>query len=293
MSAQETFGRDRGVLASDDEPAGSHASVGLSLRSVTKNFSTRGSQRIDAVSDLSLDVRPEEFVSLVGPSGCGKSTLLGMIAGLLPTTSGEIRMDDTPVAGPSPDRGVVFQESSVLPWLRAIDNVTFGLEIQSQGTKAQRRDLAEHYLELVGLKDFSGYYPKEMSGGMRQRLAIAQTLVCRPQVLLMDEPFGALDAFTRDVLQIALLDIWESERKTVVFVTHSVDEAVFLSDRIVVMGTNPGRILEIVDVPLARPRSSDVRGEPEFGDTRRHVWGLITDAQGAIDTASSKTREPA
>lgn len=267
-----------------DTAAGSSGHTGaggLAVHGVSKSFDTVRGERFVALRDVNLEVRPEEFVSLVGPSGCGKSTLLAMIAGLVPPSTGEIRAGGQLVTGPSPERGVVFQESSVLPWRRALENVTFGLELAGSGTARERRATAQHYLGLVGLTGFEAYYPKELSGGMRQRLAIAQTLACDPRILLMDEPFGALDAFTRDVLQTVLLDIWEAERKTVCFVTHSVDEAVYLSDRIVVMGSRPGRVAEVIEVDLPRPRSTEVRGSTGFGHARSRVWDSLDAAQRA------------
>ncbi|MGP4020612.1 ABC transporter ATP-binding protein [Saccharopolyspora sp. 5N708] len=248
----------------------------LALSNVSKQFTADGREFI-AVTDVNLDISVGEFVCVVGPSGCGKSTLLMMIAGLLTPTSGRIAMNGTEVTSPAPSRGVVFQEGGVLPWRTVLRNVTYGLELQGSGTRSERISRAREYLDMVGLSDFEERLPKQLSGGMRQRLAIAQSLVCDPQVLLMDEPFGALDAFTRESLQLALLDIWENQRTTVCFVTHSVDEAVILADRIVVMAARPGRVAMEVPVPLARPRTPEVRATDEFQKIRQVVWQAMND----------------
>ena len=206
-----------------------------------------------ALARVDLQLIENSFTCLLGPSGCGKSTLLNMIAGFVPPTTGQLLVDEERVAGASADRGVVFQEYALFPWRTALGNVEFG-PLMRRKPAAERRATARHYLELVGLEGHEAKYPSELSGGMKQRVAIARALANGPSVLLMDEPFGALDAQTREVLQEELLRIWEHERKTVVFVTHSISEAVFLADRIVVMATQPGSIKQIVDVALRRPR---------------------------------------
>ena len=205
-----------------------------------------------------LSVRDGEFLSLLGPSGCGKSTFLNILAGLVPQSSGDIRVDGEPVSAARHKLGVVFQGYALFPWRTVRKNVETGLEIR-RVSRAQRRAEAEHYLRLVGLLDFADHYPHQLSGGMRQRVAIARALAYGPEVLLMDEPFGALDAQTRESLQQELLGIWEQSAKTVVFVTHSIDEAIFLSDRVAVMGRGPGRVKEIIDVDLPRPRDASLR----------------------------------
>ncbi|MCI2417398.1 ABC transporter ATP-binding protein [Saccharopolyspora sp. K220] len=257
-------------------PAASAFPQMLALSNVSKRF-TVDDREFVAVTDVNLDIAAGEFVCVVGPSGCGKSTLLMMMAGLLAPSSGRIEMAGTEVTSPAPSRGVVFQEGGVLPWRTVLRNVTYGLELQGSGTRSERIGRAREYLRMVGLADFENRLPKELSGGMRQRLAIAQSLVCDPQVLLMDEPFGALDAFTRESLQLALLDIWENQRTTVCFVTHSVDEAVILADRIVVMAARPGRVAMEVSVPLARPRTAEVRATEEFQKIRQVVWQAMND----------------
>jgi len=211
-----------------------------------------------ALERVCVDIEDGTFVSLLGPSGCGKSTLLNMIAGFVDKTEGRIQVDGVDVAGPSGERGMVFQEYALFPWLTAIDNVAFGPRINGVG-RDERRELAERYLRMVGLQDHAKKYPYELSGGMKQRVSIARALANKPSILLMDEPFGALDAHTREIMQDELLEIWAQEKKTVIFVTHSVSEAVFLSDRVVLMEANPGRVEHIFDIDLPRPRdrSSD------------------------------------
>jgi NitT/TauT family transport system ATP-binding protein len=224
-----------------------------------------------AVHDVSLEMRHEHFVCLLGPSGCGKSTLLNMIAGFVMPTSGRILVDDRPVTGPGRDRGVVFQEYALFPWRTALQNAEFGPLVRGV-PGPERRSIAERYLALVGLGEHLHKYPRELSGGMKQRVAIARALANDPAVLLMDEPFGALDAQTREVMQEELLKIWLGERKTIAFVTHSISESIYLADDVVVMTARPGRIKEIVRVDLPRPRE---RGSPEFTAIARHVERLV------------------
>jgi NitT/TauT family transport system ATP-binding protein len=224
-----------------------------------------------ALGRVDLELAENSFTCLLGPSGCGKSTLLNMIAGFVPPTTGQVLVDDKAVAGAGADRGVVFQEYALFPWRTALANVEFG-PLMRRKAPGQRRALARHYLELVGLEAHGAKYPSELSGGMKQRVAIARALANTPSVLLMDEPFGALDAQTREVLQEELLRIWEQERKTVVFVTHSISEAIFLADRIVVMATLPGSIKEVIDVPLPHPRD---RSGPNFVALERSIKQLV------------------
>jgi len=212
-----------------------------------------------ALDRVSLGIEEGTFISLLGPSGCGKSTLLNMIAGFVSKTSGQVCVDGREVDCPGGDRGMVFQEYALFPWLSALENIAFGLMLKHV-PKAERLEKAKHYLDLVGLSAHASKFPSELSGGMKQRVAIARALANAPSVLLMDEPFGALDAHTRETLQDELLEIWEKDRKTVVFVTHSVSEAVFLSDRVVLMGNNPGHIREIFDVNLPRTGRRETDG---------------------------------
>lgn len=230
----------------------------IAVHNVTKHFTRQqGTEvtRLQVLRSVSLTVADQEFVSLIGPSGCGKTTLLRIIAGLLPSDGGVTEVYGQPVTGPGPERGMVFQSGGLLPWRTVVQNVELGLELQKM-PPAQRRERAVRYARLVGLERFLNFYPHELSGGMQQRVGLARALAIEPRILLMDEPFGALDAITRAHLQDELLRIWEQERRTVVFVTHSVDEALLLSDRIVVMGKD-GRIIDELKVPIPRPRSRD------------------------------------
>ena len=242
----------------------------ISVQDATKIYSTDRGTTV-SLDHVSLDVEQGEFITLVGPSGCGKSTMLNLIGGLLNPTSGSILVNGKAVKGPSPDRGVIFQQYALFPWLTARQNVEFGLRLQGV-PKRERSARAQKYLELVGLGEFGDALPKELSGGMKQRCAIARAYAVHPSLLLMDEPFGALDALTRVQMQDDLLDTWQKERRTIVFITHDVDEAVYLASRVVVMSPRPGRISEIIDVPLAYPRTEEMRLSPEFADIRAKVW---------------------
>lgn len=243
----------------------------VSIEHVTKEFSKENGSKTIALQDVNLEIEDKEFVCFVGPSGCGKTTLLRIIAGLDTATSGQVTLMGIPIQGPDPKRGMVFQEYSLFPWRNVMDNINFGLEMQGV-PKEEQKNTAETYLEMVGLDQFRDAYPFELSGGMRQRVAIARALASDPDVLLMDEPFGALDAQTRNMMQRELLEICEKTQKTILFVTHSVDEAVFLADRIVMLSARPGRICELIDVNLERPRD---RTNAEFADVRRYILGLM------------------
>lgn len=234
----------------------------------------RAGEAFEAVQDVSFAIEPGELVCLIGPSGCGKSTLLGALAGHISPSAGTLLVDGAPVNGPHPDRGIVFQHHTLFPWKSARDNVAFGPKMRGVG-KAERRKQADEILELVGLGDFACRYPRQLSGGMQQRVEIARVLINKPRLLLMDEPFGALDALTRIKMQELLLDIWGRVRTTIVFVTHDIDEALFLADRIIVMTPRPGRILEIIRVPFERPRAADIVVTPEFGRLKRHCLELL------------------
>jgi len=254
--------------------------VKIGFQKVRKEFVVRGegggpSDRFTALEDITLDVRPGEFLALVGPSGCGKSTLLDLLGGLTAPTSGRILLDGRPIEGPARDRGIVFQQYALFPWRTAAQNVEFGLDIAGLKAK-QRREIARHYLDLVGLTAFADRYPHELSGGMKQRVAIARSLAYDPEVLLMDEPFAALDAQTRETLQGELLRIWRATGKTIIFITHGIDEAVVLGQRVAVMTSRPGRIKHVVEIPEAlRNETEDVRSLPEFGPVRHGVWSLL------------------
>jgi NitT/TauT family transport system ATP-binding protein len=225
----------------------------LKIINVTKTFKKTDGDRVLAVSNIDLDVQENEFVCIVGPSGCGKTTTLRLLAGLELPTKGKILVEGRPINGPSPERGIVFQEYTLFPWRTVLGNVTFGLEMMGI-EKRERRLRGMHYLQLVGLEDYARAYPYELSGGMQQRVAIIRALALNPKILLMDEPFGALDARTRDFLQNELIRIWATDRKTVLFVTHSINEAIFLADRVVVMKSRPGRIHEGIEINVSRPR---------------------------------------
>jgi NitT/TauT family transport system ATP-binding protein len=243
----------------------------LELRNVTKTFNTEEGE-MEALEGINLVVKPNEFLCIIGPSGCGKTTLLRLIAGLDHPSSGGIILDGKEVKGPSPDRGMVFQEFSLFPWRTVLKNVEFGLEIKGMKDKA-RREIAEKYIELVGLGGFENCYPYELSGGMKQRVAIARALATEPAILLMDEPFGSVDAQTRNILQEELLEIWKRTKKTVLFVTHSVDEAVYLADRVAVMSSRPGCLVKCLDVDIPRPRK---RTSMEVNEFREKLLMLLS-----------------
>jgi NitT/TauT family transport system ATP-binding protein len=245
-------------------PSGPHGQVvPIQIDHVSKSYETREGE-VRAVDDFSLECRPGEFVSIVGPSGCGKSTMLLMVAGLVPTTSGTVTIGDTVVERPYTDLGFVFQDSVLLDWRKTMGNVLLQAEMRGLDKDAYRTR-AQELIDLVGLTGFEDRYPFELSGGMRQRVSICRALLHDPALLLMDEPFGALDALTRDQLNLDLQDIWLTSQKTVLFVTHGITEAVFLSDRVVVMSPRPGRIEEVLEIALPRPRHLSVRETPEFG----------------------------
>ncbi|PWH14997.1 MAG: ABC transporter ATP-binding protein [Anaerolineae bacterium] len=247
----------------------------LHIENVSKSFDLGREGSLLAIQDVSLAVHPNEFVSLLGPSGCGKSTLLMMTAGLEEITAGRILVDGLEVKGPGLDRGVVFQSYTLFPWLTVAENVRFALK-KSKLSTAEQEERVRHHLELVGLSDFASAYPNQLSGGMRQRVAIARALVYRPQILLMDEPFGALDAQTRMLMQELLLEVWQKNRTTVLFVTHDVDEAILLSDRIYVMTARPGRIKAELRVGLPRPRKwLETEGSLQFAQLRHETLRLL------------------
>lgn len=231
---------------------------------------------VKVVDNVSYEIGNGEFVSVIGPSGCGKTTMMNMVAGFLKPTSGNVLIDGKPVNGPGPDRGVIFQEYGVFPWLTVRENIAFGLTLSANKTpKAEREAICERYMKLMGLSDFANAYPKMLSGGMRQRLAIARAYAVKPQFLLMDEPFGALDAQTRAHMQDLLLQALQTEGKTVMLITHSVEEAVYMSSRIVVMTARPTRIREIIEVPFPYPRDASLHEDPLFGQLRSRVRNLV------------------
>jgi NitT/TauT family transport system ATP-binding protein len=259
----------------------------LEARGICKTFvqEANGSRReTEVLQNIDLRVEAGEFVSFLGASGCGKTTFLRMVDGLVPPSAGEILLSGKPVTMPGPDRAFVFQDDSLLPWRTVQGNVMLGLEAQRvRREDAMRR--AREQIDLVGLQDFTAFYPHELSGGMRQRVNLARALAIDPEVLLMDEPFASLDSQTREVMQSELLRIWSAKQKTVLFVTHQIEEAVYLSNRIVVLSSRPGRVKEIVDVELPRPRTISVKRTAAFTAKVEHIWGLIEKdvRRGALD----------
>jgi ABC-type nitrate/sulfonate/bicarbonate transport system ATPase subunit len=246
----------------------------ISIASVTKRFES-GDSTVTALDDVNLAVQDREIVTLVGASGCGKSTLLNLIAGFETPSGGRVLVDGQPIKGPGPDRGVIFQQTALFPWLSVEDNIAFGLSLRANQGKGDLQQVVERMLQKTGLSAFRERRPAELSGGMRQRAAIASVLAINPSTLLMDEPFGALDSLTRSIMQDFLLEIWEEQRKTVVLVTHDIDEAIYLADRTVVMTAHPGRICEVIDVSLPRPRQYEMRSEAAFIALRDHVTQIV------------------
>ena len=247
--------------------------VVLSVRDLKKSFGPAGSQHV-VFDNVSLDIHRREFISIIGPSGCGKSTFIRIVAGLDQASGGEMLLNGEPVEGPCPDRGMVFQGYTLFPWRTVKQNVMFGLEMKGNGrTEAEGR--AREWLEMVGLSRFEDSYPHELSGGMKQRVAIARALAAEPRILIMDEPFGALDALTRAKMQSYLLQIWKKVDVTILFITHDLDEAVYLSDRILVLGVNPGGIREMIENPVPRPRTQEQFLTPEFLSLKYRLDELI------------------
>ena len=251
-----------------DNPKGS-----IDIRNL-KIYLGQGEQRFEVVQNISLNVFPGEFVCVLGPSGCGKSTMLGALAGHLLSSHGSIEVDGVRVEGPHPNRGLVFQHHTLFPWKKVRDNVAFGLKMKDVPRRERQRQ-ADELLQLVGLEGFENRYPAQLSGGMQQRVEIARVLINHPHVLLMDEPFGALDAQTRLMMQELLLEIWTRIRTTVIFVTHDIDEALFLADRILVMSPRPGRILEEIRLDFDRPRQAELLTSPHFTELKRHCLRLL------------------
>jgi len=251
------------------------------VSSLEKTYATRGRTHVHALAGISVEIGAGEFITIVGQSGCGKTTLLKILAGLLPRSAGRVTLRGRPVDEPSRDIGIVFQDPVLLPWRTVFDNVMLPVEVLGLD-RARSRGRAMELLGLVGLTGFEDKYPHELSGGMRQRVAIARALVHDPSLLLMDEPFGALDAMTREFMNLELLRIWKESGKTIVFITHSIPEAAFLADRVIVMSARPGRIKEIVEVRLPRPRDLDMMASDEFGVYTRRIRHLF-DAKGWLD----------
>lgn len=251
----------------------------IEIRAVSASF--KGSTgAVVALDNVDMGLNDGEFVTIVGPSGCGKTTLLMIVAGLVTPSAGSVLIDGHPVLGPGPDRGVIFQQYALFPWMTVQDNVEFGLRVRGMGRR-EREEIARHYLKLVGLQDWARSLPKELSGGMKQRCAVARAYAVNPSILLMDEPFGALDAMVRADLQAQLLSVWEAERKTVLFVTHDVDEAVFLGSRVVVMSPGPGRLAAEFAIDLPYPRTQETRLANRFMQLRNEVWRTVRGGDAA------------
>jgi len=246
--------------------------IKVQFRGVSKTYGA-----LEVVQNVTFDIAEGDFVSLVGPSGCGKTTLMNMLAGFTSPSSGEVLLEGRPVTGPGPDRGVMFQEYGVFPWLTVEKNIRFGLNLSMHRgmPRAEKDQIVERYLELMRLKDFRNAWPKNLSGGMRQRLALARAYAANPHFMLMDEPFGALDAQTRSDMHDLLLGIMQAERKTALLITHSVDEAIYLSNRVLVISARPSRVLEEVEIPFAYPRNRDLLDDPEFIRLRRYLRDLV------------------
>ncbi len=248
----------------------------LSIEHLSKQYwLEREDREVLALSDVNLSIADGEFMAIVGPSGCGKTSLLNIVAGLLPYEQGNVSIDGKRVAGPGIDRSVVFQHSSLLPWRTIAGNVRYGMEMQRRFDKATMQERTEHFLKLVGLGGFERHYPSELSGGMQQRVNLARALASDPVVLLMDEPFAALDAQTREFMQAELLKIWAKARKTVLFITHQINEAIYLADRVAVMSARPGRVKDVFEIPFNRPRTLQLKRDPRFLEIEDAIWQLI------------------
>ena len=262
--------------------------MGLDIRGLSKRYYVaRDGRQVLALADVSITVGDGEFVAIVGPSGCGKTTLLNVVAGLLPFEGGQVAIDGQAIAGPGVDRAVVFQHASLLPWRTIAGNVRYGMELQKRFDAATIRDRTDHFVRLVGLGGFEKHYPSELSGGMQQRVNLARALASNPKVLLMDEPFAALDAQTREHMQAELLKIWAESRKTVVFITHQINEAVYLADRVIVMSPRPGRVKGEFRVPFERPRTLALKRDSRFLAIEDEIWKMVEDTPESLGMRSA------
>jgi NitT/TauT family transport system ATP-binding protein len=275
MIDPSNFGRQE-LKLNDSEARSNSCAVKIRIEHLRFSYPDKQAGWVNVIDDLSLSVYDREFLAIVGASGCGKTTLLNIIAGLLPPGGGKAFLNDREIKGPGLDRTMVFQDDAVFPWFTVLGNVEYGLRIAKTSREERARRVA-HSLKLVGLKGCDALYPRQLSGGMRKRVDVARAIVTRPEVLLMDEPFASLDVMTKENLQEQFLEIWNETRMTVVFVTHDLEEALFMADRVVVMASHPGRIARIVDVPFARPRLKDLKTFPEFQTMRREL-GHVLDA---------------
>ena len=258
--------------------------VKLSIEHLSKRYwFEREDREVLAVNDVSLAVEDGEFLAIVGPSGCGKTTLLNIVAGLLPYEDGTVSIDGKRVNGPGVDRAVVFQHSSLLPWRSIAGNVRYGMEMQRRFDEATMQERTDHFVKMVGLNGFEKHFPNELSGGMQQRVNLARALAADPKVLLMDEPFAALDAQTREFMQSELLKIWSQDRKTVLFITHQINEAVYLADRVAVMSARPGRLKGVFKIPFGRPRTLSLKRDPQFLEIEDSIWQLIEEESQSLN----------
>lgn len=253
--------------------AGDNRAIKLRIQNVSKDYDSRNAT-VTALNKVNLDIYENEFVCVIGPSGCGKSTLLNIIAGLIEPSQGKVFLDGEEIKGTGKERGVVFQQYALFPWLTVLENVKFGLKLQKISDK-MATETAMRYIKSVDLEDFVHAYPKELSGGMKQRVAIARAYAVNPQVLLLDEPFGALDAQTRAQLQTELLNTWQTEQKTCFFITHDVDEAILLASRIIIMSARPGRIKKIMDVNIPYPRTQETKNSRKFLEMKADIWNEV------------------
>ena len=252
----------------------------LEIDHVSKQYRLdRESREVPALVDVSLSVGDGEFMAIVGPSGCGKTSLMSIVAGLLPFEQGTVSIDGKPIQGPGVDRAVVFQHASLLPWRTVTGNIRYGMELQRRFDAPTMKERTEYFTKLVGLGGFERHYPSELSGGMQQRTNLARALAADPVVLLMDEPFAALDAQTREFMQSELLKIWAQTQKTVLFITHQINEAVYLADRVAVMSSRPGRLKELFKIPFGRPRTLSLKRDPKFLEIEDQIWKLIEEEQ--------------
>jgi len=255
------------------------------VRLSKRYYVERDGRQVLALSDVSVTVADGQFMAIVGPSGCGKTTLLNIVAGLIPYDLGSVTIDRVRIEGPGVDRAVVFQHASLLPWRTIAGNVRYGMEMQKRFDAATMRERTEYFLALVGLSGFEKHYPSELSGGMQQRVNLARALAADPAVLLMDEPFAALDAQTREVMQAELLKIWSQARKTVLFITHQINEAVYLADRVAVMSARPGHVKGILDIPFERPRPLSLKRETRFLKLEDEIWKMVEETPERIGMA--------
>ena len=260
--------------------AGENRGIKLKIQNVSKNYDARNA-KVTALNQVDLEIRENEFVCVIGPSGCGKSTLLNIIAGLIEPSQGKVFLDGEEIKGTGKERGVVFQQYALFPWLTVLENVKFGLKLQRLPDK-EATEIAMRYIKSVDLEDFVNAYPKELSGGMKQRVAIARAYAVNPEVLLLDEPFGALDAQTRAQLQTELLNTWQTKKKTCFFITHDVDEAILLASRIIIMSARPGRIKQILDVDIPYPRTQETKNSAKFLEMKAEIWNEVYEEYLAV-----------